>query len=130
MGFFDLFKSQEEKERQSHIKNLIALSMADGVVQRSELAAIAVVASREGISPQKVKELLKKPEKTHFVVPDSDEKKLQYLRDMVILMMSDGDIDENEFALCKICAEIYGYKHEIIDAMLLDIISDLKSKLQ
>lgn len=129
MGFFDLFKSQAEKERLSHIKNLIALSLADGVVQKNELAAIAAVASREGISPQKVQELLSKPEKTNFIVPESDGKKLQYLRDMVLLMMSDGNINENELALCKVCAEAFGYKNEVIDVMLIDIIDDLRTKM-
>lgn len=130
MGFLGLFKSKAEKERLSHIKNLIALSMADGVVQKSELAAIAAVASREGVSPSKVKELLEKPEKTNFIVPEDEGKKLQYLKDMVLLMMSDGDIDDNELALCKICAEIFGYKHEVIDVMLLDIIADIKKQMQ
>lgn len=130
MAFFGLFKSQAEKERLSHIKNLIALSMADGIVQNNELAAIAAVAAREGVSPEKVKELLSKPEKTNLVVPESDDKKLQYLKDMVLLMMSDGDIDDNEMTLCKICAQAYGYKHEVIDVMLLDIIAEIKSKMQ
>ena len=67
--------------------------MADGVVQKTELASIAMVASREGVSPHKVKELIANPEKTDLVVPKSNDKKLRYLKDMVLLMMSDGDID-------------------------------------
>lgn len=129
MAFFGLFKSQAEKERLSHIKNLIALSLADGVVQKSEIAAIAAVASREGVSPQTVQELLNKPEKTQLVVPESDDKKVLYLRDMVLLMMADGNIDEEEMALCKLCASLFGYKQEVIDVMILKIISELKAQM-
>ena len=45
-------------------------------------------------------------------------------------MMSDGDIDTKEMLVCKMTAEVLGFKHEVIDAMLLDIIADLKKELK
>lgn len=48
---------------------------------------------------------------------------------MVLLMMSDGNIDDNEMLVCKMTAEVLGFKHEVIDAMILDIIADLKKEL-
>lgn len=130
MGLLDLFKSQAEKERLSHIKNLISLSLADGKLQTSEVAAIAAVASREGVDANKVQKLIEKPEKTNLVVPESFDKKVQYLKDMVLLMMSDGNIDDNEIVLCKVCAKIFGFRDEIIDVMLLEIITELKTKMK
>lgn len=44
-------------------------------------------------------------------------------------MMCDGNIDKNEFVLCKFTAETLGFKHKVIDAMVLDIINDFKSKM-
>ena len=123
-----LFKSKEEKARLSNIKNLIALAMADGKVERSELAAIAAVAERDNIDEKEIKKILEGKDKVKFVVPETNSEKIRFLQDMVALMMIDGNIDDNEFALCKLVAIDFGYRHEVIDAMILDIIASLKSE--
>lgn len=123
-----LFKSKEKKARLSNIKNLIALAMADGKVERSELAAIAAVAERDNIDEKEIKKILEGKDKVKFVVPETNSEKIRFLQDMVALMMIDGNIDDNEFALCKLVAIDFGYRHEVIDAMILDIIASLKSE--
>ena len=47
---------------------------------------------------------------------------------MVSLMMVDGKIDKKELALCKLTALNLGFKHEIIDAMIIDIIKYLEQE--
>lgn len=129
MGIFDFFSSKTNKEKLSHIKALVALAMADGKLEKSEMAAIASVCSREGVSENEIKKILENPDSVDFVPPTSDGKKLQYLRDMCLLMMVDGDMDKNEILVCKLTAEALGYRHELIDKIVKDIIDDLKSKL-
>jgi len=41
-------------------------------------------------------------------------------------MMIDGNIDKNEVVVCKLTAEALGFRHEVIDAMVSDIIDELK----
>jgi len=36
---------------------------------------------------------------------------------------------KNEMVICKMTAEALGYRHEVIDAMILDIIADLSKKV-
>lgn len=129
MGIFDFFSSKTDKEKLSHIKSLVALSMADGKVEKMELASIAAVCSREGISQLEVEKILQNPDSVDFVPPKSKEKRVQYLKDMCLLMMSDGHIDENEVAVCKLTAEALGFRHEIIDAMVIKLIDELKTEL-
>ena len=43
--------------------------------------------------------------------------------------MSDGDINDEEIALCKLFAESLGFRKEVIDVMIIDIIKELKKKL-
>lgn len=129
MGVFDFFSSTEKRAKLSHLKNLIALSMADGKVEKSELAAIAAVCSREGLTEDDMKKCLENPDSIQFIPPTDDNTRLRYLRDMVLLMMSDGNIDKNEMVVCKLTAEALGYRHEVIDAMILNIIADLKNKM-
>lgn len=130
MSIFDFFSSKEKRAKLSHLKNLIVLTMADGKVEKSELASIAAVCSREGISDSDFKKCLENPESIEFVAPKDDKTRLRYLTDMVLLMMSDGNIDENEMVICKMTAEALGYRHEVIDAMILDIIADLSKKVK
>ena len=123
-----LFKSKEEKARLSNVANLIALSMADGKVQESELAAIAIIATRDGISDKEIKKMIEGKNHVKFTVPKDDATKLRYLKDLVSLMMIDGNIDENELMFCKLVAEGYGFRHEVIDALILSIIDTLKNE--
>ena len=44
-------------------------------------------------------------------------------------MMCDGNIDDRELALCKATAMALGFRHEVIDAMILDIIADIKKNM-
>lgn len=129
MSFLDIFKSREERAKLSHLKNLIGVAVADGKIEETEVAAIAAVISREGINPKEFDRIMKHPESVKLVIPETDSDKIAYLKDMVFLMMVDGDIDAHELALCKATALAYGYRHEIVDAMILDIIAEIKRNI-
>lgn len=103
--------------------------LADGKIEKQELASIAAVCSREGLTKADLKRCLESPESIDFVPPANDLQRIQYLKDMVLLMMSDCNIDENEMLVCKMTAEALGFKHEVIDAMILNIIAELKKEL-
>ena len=129
MGFFDLFRSKSKSEKLSHIKGLLALALADGKLEDNELAALAAVCAREGVDEKEFKKLLNDPDSVKFVVPKEEEKKMLYLKDMVLMMMCDGEINENEFVLCKLVAESLGYPHEMVDALVLRVIDELKREM-
>ena len=129
MGFFDLFRSKSEREKLSHIKGLIALALADGKIEDNELAAIVAVCTREGVDEKEFRKLLNDPDSVKFVVPKDEEKKMLYLKDMICMMMCDGEIHENEFVLCKLVAESLGYPHEVVDALVLRVINEIKSEM-
>lgn len=126
MSIFDIFCSRTKLERLSHIKNLVALSMADGKFEKSELLAIAAICSREGVDEREIERCIKDPSSIDFYPPSDDNKKNQYLKDMVCLMMCDGNIDKTELVVCKLTAEALGFKNEVIDAMIMDIIDELR----
>ena len=130
MGFFDLFRSKSKSEKLSHLKMLVALAMIDGKIEDNELAALVAVCAREGIDEQELQKLLNDPESVKFVVPKDEDKKMLYLKDMICMMMCDGEIDENEFVLCKMVAESLGYPHEVVDALVLRVINEIKSEME
>jgi uncharacterized tellurite resistance protein B-like protein len=127
MKFKDLFKSKEDLARLCHLRDLLAVAAADGKIEKSELGAIATVMVRDGMKPVDLERCMKDPGSVSFIAPKTDEEKVCYLKDMVLLMMCDGDIDKNEMLVCKLTAEMLGYRHEIIDALLMNIIAELKN---
>lgn len=121
-----MFKSRAKKEQLGYLKALITLAAADGKVEKTELAAIAAVCHREGISGQELKDFLDNPSSHEFTAPKDNETKIKLLKDMVCIMLADGDINDNEMILCKLTAESLGYRKEVIDAILSDILDELK----
>ena len=126
MSFIDLFKSRESREKLSHLKNLVAVAFADGKLEDNEMAALATVMARDGLTPSDLERCIKKPQGIKFLPPETPDQRVVYLKDMVLLMMCDGNIDDKELALCKATAIALGFKHEVIDTMIMDIIADIK----
>lgn len=115
-----------EDKRLGQVKNLIMLALADGKATESELALIASIASREELTQEQLDHLIEHPDTVHIELPENDEQKLQYIQDMVALMMIDGDLDDNELAMCKLYAIMLGYESSIVEKMVLDIAEKLK----
>lgn len=129
MNFLNLFTSKSKKIKLAHLKRLLAVAVADGVVQESEKRTLSLIMVREGLTPSDFERCLKKPESIKMIAPDTIAQKHIYLRDMVHLMMVDGDIDKNEMLVCKLTAVELGYRPEIIDKIIIDIIEEIKKDL-
>ena len=127
MRFSDLFKSKAERAKLTHLKNMVILALADGKLEENELSAIAAMCAREGISESEFKRCVDDPDSIEFVMPEDEATKIKYIKDLVLLMMSDGDIDDREVVWCKLVAEQLGYRHEVTDALVLGIINDIKA---
>lgn len=121
-----LFKSKEEKARLSNLKNIISVSMADGELGEDELTIIALAAARDDISERDVEKMLKGKDRIKFTVPDTDEMKMRFLTDMVILMMVDGSLGDSELRMCKNAARLYGYGDEVVDDLVASIRQDME----
>lgn len=121
-----LFKSKEEKARLSNLKNIISVSMADGELGEDELTIIALAAARDNISERDVEKMLKGKDRIKFTVPDTDEMKMRFLTDMVILMMVDGSLGDSELRMCKNAARLYGYGDEVVNDLVASIRQDME----
>ena len=118
----------QELKRLGQLKNLVMLAAADGKVTDSELAVLLAVASRENISPDDFNRVIEDPDSVTIDLPDDEDTKLAYLRDMVALMMVDGELEEQEIAICKIYAMALGYRSSIVDGMIAGVIDSLDAE--
>ncbi|MBQ0070234.1 MAG: hypothetical protein KBT09_10890 [Bacteroidales bacterium] len=111
----------DKTKQLGQIKNLIMLALADGKATDSELALVASIASRESLSQDELDNLIDNPESVKIELPEDEETKKRYLTDMVALMMIDGEMDDNEIALCKLYAISLGYDSSVVENLVLSI---------
>lgn len=124
----DTKNDNKDQQRLGQLKNLVMLATADGRFTDSELAVLLAVASRENITPEEFNRVMEDPDSITIDLPDDEDTKLAYLRDMVAMMMVDGELDEQELAICKIYAMALGYRTSIIDGMIAGVIDNLDAE--
>ena len=121
-------ENMNDNQRLGQLKNLVMLAAADDRITDSELAVLLAVASRENISPEDFSNVLENPDSVTIELPEDEDTKLAYLRDMVAMMMVDGELDEHEMAICKIYAMALGYRGSIVDGMIAGVIDQLDAQ--
>lgn len=120
--------ANQEQQRLGQLKNLVMLASADERFTDSELAVLLAVASRENISPEEFNRVMENPDSVDIVLPEEEDTKLAYLRDMVAMMMIDGELDEEEMAICKLYAMALGFQGSIVDGMIAGAIDSLDAE--
>lgn len=118
----------KDQQRLGQLKNLVMLATADERFTDSELAVLLAVASRENITLEEFNDLIENPDSVSITLPEDEETKLAYLRDMVAMMMVDGELDEQELAICKLYAMALGYRGSIVDGMIAGVVDNLDAE--
>lgn len=110
-------KSISEKDK-SHIKNLVALAMADGNMSLEEEHVLFATAHRIGMSNEELEVIKSNPESIEFKVPESYGDKIEQIYDFLSLISVDGSIDDEEVKLCRSLALKFDLAPRIIDDLL------------
>ena len=118
----------QDNQRLGQLKNLVMLAAADGNLTDSEMAVLLAVASRENITPDEFNKVIDDPDSVNITLPQDEDTKLAYLRDMVAMMMIDGELDEQEMAICKLYAMALGYRGSIVDGMIAGVVDQLDAQ--
>ena len=120
--------NKKDQQRLGQLKNLVMLAAADGHLTDSEMAVLLAVASRENLTPEEFNKVIDDPDSVNIELPEDEDTKLAYLRDMVAMMMIDGELDEHELAICKLYAMALGYRGSIVDGMIAGVIDQLDAE--
>ncbi len=111
-GFLkNMFKSKTDNAKLSHIRALVATALADGKIDDTEKAILAMVVKREGITEQEFEDALG-GKKIEYTIPDDEHTKELYIRDIAAIMVVDGKINPEELKLCLAAAHTFGFSHE------------------
>lgn len=121
-------ENPQDSQRLGQLKNLVMLASADERITDSEMAVLLAVASRENITSEQFSQVIEDPDSVSITLPEDEDTKLAYMRDMVALMMIDGELDEQELAICKLYAMALGYRGSIIDGMIAGVVDQLDAE--
>lgn len=113
----------------AHIVNLIAIANLDGKITEEEKALLFHIADSLGVTDEEfdscVKHCTESP--TTIEVPETDEEKTFFLKNLTTMMMIDGIIDEKEKAYIKMVAEKFGYDGDkALDILINSVYEDFK----
>ena len=112
----------------THVSGLFATALADGKLEKNEIALLVGIAKREGLSDSDIQSLLEGKLRADFTIPEDDETKRRYLKDLVTMMMIDGNIAEEEITLCCKMAVCYGYSPDIIKEIVDELLNKPSTK--
>ncbi|QTV04844.1 tellurite resistance TerB family protein [Faecalibacter bovis] len=118
MRILELFEGSEKKKKLSHISNLVYLASIDGHLDKRELDIINKIAQKLRLTNEDMERIFFRPNSVKFVIPIDNKEKVKQLSELVMLMLSDSNIDDRELLFCRAVADKLGFKDIIIDEIL------------
>ena len=127
--------SQNKRSMMANVINLMFLACIDGNVSEEEEKLVKDIAHAYGLTEEEYdycseqcnKSL--KDGKAVIEVPEDDNDKIVFLRNLVMGMMCDGKIDEAEMSFIQFIAERYGFKpKEIVEYLMNSITEEFGGK--
>jgi uncharacterized tellurite resistance protein B-like protein len=121
MELFNIFKTDQDGIRRSHIKNLISIAMVDGHLDPEEWELLTSIARVLGMSPEEIAHIKNNPDSVQFVAPRKYEEKVEQIHDLVAIMTIDGQINAKELDLCKKISLRLDILPQMVDQILEDV---------
>jgi uncharacterized membrane protein YebE (DUF533 family) len=118
IGFFE---HQYLSYKKNHIKNLLALSRADGHMHEKEELMLFKIGKKYGLKDRQVKEILDSKEKPQINVPDNYNDKMNVLYDLMLMVYADGVVEKNEIAFCEDVVKKFGMKKEVVNWLIHEV---------
>lgn len=123
MSAIELRNRGDRKKMMSHVRNLVALAYADGKFSDEEKQYVANVATEVGMTADEMKLIINDPDGIRFEMPSNDIEKLEQLYDLILLMMIDGELNENEMIFCRAMAIKMKIPYQIVDELVAKVIN-------
>jgi tellurite resistance protein len=124
MGIFSL-KSHTQKEKETTVKNAIAVMLADGHIDPREMNLLSLICRTVGLSERTLQAILQNPQSIEFAPAKNLNDRMQQLIDIVTMMLADGRIDPSEMDVCITLATRLGFRPSSVGALVQHIINEI-----
>jgi uncharacterized tellurite resistance protein B-like protein len=114
----NIFGTDTNGIRRSHVKNLVSIALADGQLTSDEWDLLVYIASTMGIKEAEIENIKNNPDAVNFISPKSHDESIQQIEDLIAVLTIDHDINPNEVELCKkICLKL-NVLPQIVDTII------------
>lgn len=118
MSIADYYEGGETKQNKSHLENLIAVAMEDGVIADSELNLLKRFAVKLSIDNTHFEEMLQGVDRYEMNPPVGKEERYKRLYNLVDIAMVDGMLEKDELTLVSKYAIGLGYSEKDADELI------------
>jgi len=117
-----LLEGKEAKKRKSHFKNLVTLSIIDGVIRESEQKLLLAIGLRLKLSKKEIKSVISNPQKIKFTPPKDPGERFSQLFDLIAMMLVDEHIDRREMDFLMTVATNLGFRPTAVQELVSKIV--------
>src|SRR6266704_2949954 len=121
MFMLTIFDTKKSKLQKSHLKNLINLAKADGVVSDTEKEYIYKVGEKHGFKSAELDSMILESTNEEVRIPSNDSERFDQIFDLVQMMLADGSIEDSEMDFCINMAEKLGFRKAIVGILVRKI---------
>jgi len=104
--------------RLSHLKNLMIIALADGVLDPMEKEFIIEKASMLGIEEKELKEMLKEALNFNPKTIQTSVRKEEQMADAILMAVLDGHLHENEQKILHELGTALGFSKDYVDEII------------
>lgn len=126
---FGFFESDEKKEIKTHLRHLVRLAKADGVLHKDELKFIYKIGKQNGLARKTVDKIIENPTSVDIVMPSTREAKFDQIFDLAQMMLKDGEVNDAETEFCMELANRLGFRKVIVGVLVAKIERGIKEGL-
>ena len=111
-----------DEQKKSFIKILSSLATIDNDFDKDEKALLIEMAEEWGVSENELDDIVNSSEMPNIEAPKNENDRFEELAALIGMMMIDGKIFEEEFQLCSLVAMKFGFKPDIVNTIIADIL--------
>lgn len=119
----------DNTDLRNHFIALYSMALADARIDFRELKELYKIAERKGVDQKQIEEWLLTPCESKSYVPDSSEKKMEFLYDLARVIVADNHVDDSEIEVLKKYCVRFGYEYEIIPETIEFLIQNAKDDI-
>jgi len=127
MDIHQAFESEDKKRVKSHFKNLLAVAMADGILDKVELDNLFKISRKYYITREELESLMDNPSGISFNPPANKEDRLTQLYNLVNMMLIDGEVDANEYRMCMSFGVGLGFAPHLIEETIKRLVERIEA---
>jgi len=122
----EIFVSKKTKGIKSQIANLVAIANLDGHFSHAEKKLVFAVGEKNGLSPERIKEIIRSEEPIKFKTPDNDSLRFDRVFESVQMMLTESDKEEEKIDFCIELSIKLGVRMAVAGVLVKKIVNGLK----